>query len=156
MKIKIGESKVLESRETSDGLAIRRRRVSSDGKHRFTTYERIELPQIIVVKKNGEKEIFDNEKLFMAIKKSVGKFFQSEYDLEELVKKVEEKIRNQYDDEVESRQIGEVILEVLGEVNEVAYVRFASVFRKFKTLEEFEEIIRKQKEIKLKSGKEKK
>ena len=145
MNTKIGDSKVLESRETSDGLSIRRRRISSDGKHRFTTYERIEMPQIMVTKRSGNKEIFDRDKLFLAVKRSVGKFFKSDIEVDEVVSQVENNIRKNYDDIVPSEQIGEAILEVLGEVNEVAYVRFASVFRKFKTLDEFEEIIKAQK-----------
>lgn len=149
LKIKIGDSKVLESRETSDGLAIRRRRVSSDGKHRFTTYERIEMPQIMVVKRSGNKEIFDREKLFLAVKRSVGKFFRSDTEVDEVVGRVENIVRENCDEEIKSEEIGEAILEVLGEVNEVAYVRFASVFRKFKSLAEFEEIIKKQKNRKL-------
>lgn len=144
IQIKIGDSKVIESRETPDGLAIRRRRVSSDGKHRFTTYERVEMPQILVRKKSGEKEMFDRDKLFLAVKRSVGKFFESEMEVDEVVGKVEERVRNLGEEEVSSGQIGEAILDVLAEVNEVAYVRFASVFRKFKTLDEFEKIIREQ------------
>lgn len=145
-KFKIGDSKVLESREALDGLAIRRRRVSPDGKYRFTTYERIELPQFLVVKKSGEKENFDRDKLFLAVKRSVGKFFQSELEVDAVVSKVEERLYEAGEEEVSSAQIGETILDVLAEVNEVAYVRFASVFRKFKTLADFERIIREQRE----------
>ena len=76
-KFRIGDSKVLESRETLDGTMIRRRRESTDG-HRFTTYERIELPPLTVLKRSGNKEIYDRDKLLLAVKRSVGKFFNSE------------------------------------------------------------------------------
>lgn len=145
LKFKIGDSKVLESREALDGAAIRRRRISSDGKYRFTTYERIEMPHLTVVKKSGNKETFDRDKLFLAVKRSVGKFFHSDMEVDEVVDKVEERVYALGEEEVSSGQVGEAILDVLAEVNEVAYVRFASVFRKFKTLDEFEQIIREQK-----------
>ena len=83
-KFRIGDSKVLESRETVDGTMIRRRRESTDGR-RFTTYERIEMPQLTVTKRSGNKEIFDRDKLLLAVKRSVGKFFGSELEIEEVV-----------------------------------------------------------------------
>lgn len=147
MKIRIGDSKVLESRELSDGSMIRRRRLSSDG-HRFTTYERIEMPTLTVRKRSGKREAFDRDKLFLAVSRSVGKFFNSDLEIEDVVGRVVEKIYGLELEEVESKLIGEAILEVLVEVNEVAYVRFASVFREFKTLDEFERIIREQREKK--------
>ena len=145
-KFKIGDSKVLESREALDGTMIRRRRITNDGKHRFTTYERIELPQLMVKKRSGEKESFDRDKLMTSIRRSVGKFLNSELEVEEVVERAMD-ILYSYDREVvSSEEIGEAVLEVLSEMNEVAYVRYSSVFRKFKTLDEFEEIIRKQRE----------
>lgn len=145
-QVQIGDSKVLESRETADGTMIRRRRVSSDGKTRFTTYERIEMPEMMVVKRSGRKEVFDRDKLFTAVKRSVGKFFDSEMEVEEVVNRASEKLFALGKEEIQSRQIGEAILDVLVEMNEVAYVRFASVFQEFKTLDDFEKILRKQKE----------
>ena len=82
--IKIGDSRVLESRESSDGLAIRRRRETADGK-RFTTYERIEHPNIAVVKSDGSRELFDRDKLSTAVHRSVGKFFTAEEDVDEII-----------------------------------------------------------------------
>ncbi len=147
-KFKIGDSKVLESREALDGTMIRRRRVTNDGKHRFTTYERIEMPNLMVKKRSGEQEPFDRDKLMTSIRRSVGKFLNSELEVEKVVEKAMD-ILYSYDREiVSSEEIGEAVLEVLSEMNEVAYVRFSSVFRKFKTLDEFEEIIRKQREKK--------
>lgn len=147
-KFKIGDSKVLESRESPDGTMIRRRRVSSDGKHRFTTYERIEMPTLMVRKSSGKIETFDRDKLQTGVRRSVGKFFNSDLEVEEVVGKVERRVHELGEEEVTSKQIGETILDVLADVNEVAYVRFASVFREFKTLDEFEKIIAAQKEKK--------
>ena len=144
LKFKIGDSKVLESREALDGTIIRRRRVSSDGKYRFTTYERIEMPALIVLKTSGNKEPFDRDKLLIAVRRSVGKFFNSEMEVEAVEDKVVERVYDLDKEEVQSKEIGEAILDVLAEVNEVAYVRFASVFLKFKSLDEFEKIIREQ------------
>lgn len=146
-RIRIGDSKVLESRETVDGTMIRRRRESSDG-HRFTTYERIEMPQLTVVKRSGNKEIFDRDKLYLAIKRSVGKFFSSELELEEVITRVIDILYGYNTDQITSKQIGEAVLEVLADMNEVAYVRYASVFLEFKTLDDFENILKKQKQKK--------
>lgn len=142
-KLKIGDSKVLESRETPDGSMIRRRRVTKDG-IRFTTYERIEEPNLIVRKSSGSKEPFDRDKLMISVRRSVGKFLNSEMEVENVVSRVEGKLHELSREEVSSREIGEAILSVLSEMNEVAYVRFASVFLKFKTLDEFERVIRER------------
>jgi transcriptional repressor NrdR len=143
-KYKIGDSRVLESRESADGVTIRRRRVSLDGKHRFTTYERIERPNLAVVKKDGSRELFDRDKLSTAIKRSVGKFFSSELEVEEIINNVEEALYELGENEVTSGQIGDMVLDELAARNEVAYVRFASVYHDFKTLDEFEEILQQR------------
>ncbi len=139
-QINIGDSRVLESREVGDGKTIRRRRETSDGK-RFTTYERIEKPNLAVIKKNGDRELFDRDKLAGAIKQSVGKFFSSELEVETIVDNVEEAVYNRGENEVFSREIGEIVLDELGKNNQVAYVRFASVFHDFKTLDDFVKIL---------------
>lgn len=144
---RIGNSKVLESRETVDGNMIRRRRESADGK-RFTTYERIEMPQLTVLKTSGNKEIFDRDKLHLAVNRSVGKFFNSELEVEDVINHVIDNLYSLNEEQVTSKQIGEAVLDVLADTNEVAYVRFASVFREFKTLEDFENILREQKQKK--------
>lgn len=144
MRYKIGDSRVLESRESVDGVTIRRRRVSLDGKHRFTTYERVERPNLAVVKKDGSRELFDREKLATAIKRSVGKFFSSEVEVEEIINDVEEALYELGESEIASRQIGDKVLDELALRNEVAYVRFASVYHEFKTLDEFEEILKQR------------
>lgn len=139
-QLNIGDSRVLESREVGDGKTIRRRRESPDGT-RFTTYERIEKPNIAVIKKDGSRELFDRDKLTGAIKQSVGKFFSSEVEVEDIVTKVEDSIYNQGGSEVFSKQIGAFVLENLEGKNQVAYVRFASVFHDFKTLDDFVKIL---------------
>lgn len=143
-QFRIGDSKVLESRETVDGTMIRRRRESPDGR-RFTTYERVEMPPLTVIKRSGNKEIFDRDKLLLAVRRSVGKFFNSELEIEDVVNRARDILYAYGTDEITSRQVGEAVLDVLAAVNEVAYVRFASVFREFKTLEDFENILREQK-----------
>lgn len=144
---RIGDSKVLESRETVDGTMIRRRRESADGR-RFTTYERIELPPLTVTKRSGNKEIFDRDKLALAVRRSVGKFFNSELEVEDVVNRATDILYAHGGDQITSKQIGDAVLDVLAEVNEVAYIRFASVFREFKTLEDFENILKEQKKRK--------
>jgi transcriptional repressor NrdR len=143
-KYKIGDSRVIESRESADGVTIRRRRVSLDGKHRFTTYERIERPNLAVVKKDGSRELFDRDKLSIAIKRSVGKFFTSEVEVEEIISNVEDSLYELGESEIASSQIGDNVLDELAHRNEVAYVRFASVYHEFKTLDEFEEILQQR------------
>lgn len=138
--IRIGDSRVLESREVSDGRAIRRRREAPDGT-RFTTYERIEKPHLAVIKSTGDRELFDRDKLAIAISRSVGKFFSSELEEEQVINRVEELVYDIGENEVTSKQIGDIVLDCLADVSEVAYVRFASVYRKFKTLDEFESIL---------------
>ncbi len=144
---RIGDSKVLESRETVDGTMIRRRRESADGR-RFTTYERIEMPPLTVLKRSGNKEIFDRDKLALAVRRSVGKFFNSELEVEDVVNRATDILYAHGKDQITSKQIGDAVLDVLAEVNEVAYIRFASVFREFKTLEDFENILKEQKKRK--------
>lgn len=139
-KINIGDSRVVESREVSDGVTIRRRRETPDGK-RFTTYERIEKPNLAVIKKNGARELFDRDKLATAIKRSVGKFFSSEVEVEEMIDQIEDAIYLIGENEVTSKQIGDIVLDELAKRNEVAYVRFASVYQEFRSLDDFVRIL---------------
>ncbi|MDB5167415.1 MAG: NrdR family transcriptional regulator [Candidatus Saccharibacteria bacterium] len=139
-KYNIGDSRVIESREVSDGVTIRRRRESPDGK-RFTTYERVEKPNLAVIKKDGGRELFDREKLANAIKRSVGKFFASEVEVEEMINEIEDALYAIGENEITSKQIGDKVLDELAERNEVAYVRFASVYHEFKTLDDFVKIL---------------
>lgn len=141
--IKIGDSRVLESRESADGITIRRRREAPDGK-RFTTYERIEYPNLAVIKKDGVRELFDREKLANSTHKSVGKFFKSELEVEDIINSVEASLYELGESEIPSKKIGELVLDELAIKNEVAYVRFASVFYKFETLDDFVKILEKR------------
>ena len=140
---RIGDSKVLESRESEDGTTIRRRRVSPDG-YRFTTYERIEIPPLTVVKRSGNREIFDRDKLIASVQRSVGKFMKSDVEIEDVADQVLDLLRAENDTEVTAQQIGEAVLDVLAGRNEVAYVRYASVFMKFKTLDDFKAILQRK------------
>lgn len=142
--INIGDSRVIESREVGDGLTIRRRRESPDGT-RFTTYERIEKPNLAVIKKDGTRELFDREKLAIAVKRSVGKFFESELEVEQIISNVEDAVYALGDSEIVSTQIGDKVLDELATKNEVAYVRFASVYHEFKTLDDFVKILEQRK-----------
>ncbi len=139
-KYNIGDSRVIESREVSDGITIRRRRESPDGK-RFTTYERVEKPNLAVIKKSGDRELFDRDKLSIAIKHSVGKFFTSEVEVEEMISLIEDGLYAIGENEITSKQIGDKVLDELAKRNEVAYVRFASVYHEFKTLDDFVKIL---------------
>ena len=139
-QLNIGDSRVIESREVSDGVTIRRRRESPDGK-RFTTYERIEKPNLAVIKKNGTRTLFDREKLSIAVKRSVGKFFDSEVEVEEMIDAIEDGLYALGENEITSKQIGDKVLDELAVRNEVAYVRFASVYQDFKTLDDFVKIL---------------
>lgn len=143
-QLNIGNSRVIESREVSDGVTIRRRRESPDGK-RFTTYERIEKPNLAVVKKNGTRTLFDREKLSTAVKRSVGKFFDSEVAVEEMIDAIEDGLYALGENEITSKQIGDKVLDELALRNEVAYVRFASVYQDFKTLDDFVKILEQRK-----------
>lgn len=140
----IGDSRVLESRESTDGKAIRRRRETPDG-HRFTTYERIERRNIAVVKKDGSRELFDRDKLGNSIHRSVGKFFESEMEVEAMINDIEDAVYDLGENEVASGDIGQIVLDTLARVNEVAYVRFASVFHEFRTLDDFVKILEQRK-----------
>lgn len=145
--LNIGDSRVIESREVGDGMTIRRRREAPDGR-RFTTYERIEKPNLIVIKKDGNRELYDRDKLKAATSKSVGKFFESEVEIEEIVNVVDENLYALGESEIQSKTIGEFVLDELAKRNEVAYVRFASVYYEFKTLDEFEAILAKRRKEK--------
>jgi transcriptional repressor NrdR len=147
-KVVIGDSRVIESREVSDGVTIRRRREAPDGT-RFTTYERIEKPNLAVVKKNGARELYDRDKLATAIKRSVGKFFTSEVEVEEMIDVVENGLYDLGESEITSQQIGDKVLDELAARHEVAYVRFASVYQEFKTLDDFVKILEERRQQKL-------
>lgn len=140
MEYMLDDTKVLESRASADGQSIRRRRVAPDGT-RFTTYERIEKPHLVVMKSHGGRENFDREKLKNSIVRSIGKFI-SDLQVEEIINRVENNLLKK-SHKVSSHQIGEEVLNALFDLSKVAYIRFASVFNGFETIDDFEEILAK-------------
>lgn len=133
------ESRVIDSRPTDEGLAIRRRRECVSCGRRFTTYEKIETVQIVVVKKDGSREAFDADKIRRGLIKACEKRPVAIYDVDELVRDVEQQIMNSLELEVTSTKIGEMVMERLRKLDEVAYVRFASVYRSFCDINTFME-----------------
>ncbi len=131
------ESKVVDSRPTDEGQAIRRRRECISCAKRFTTYEKIEEIPIIVVKKDGNRQVYDRNKLLNGIIKSCEKRPVSMNTIESIVDDIEKTLSNSLEKEVTSVEIGELIMNKLKDVDEVAYVRFASVYRQFKDVNSF-------------------
>lgn len=132
------DTKVIESREVNEGESIRRRRACPDCSFRFTTYERLERPQIIVIKNDGVRELFSRDKLLAGLYRACEKTPVTSLQLERLVSDIEQSIYACGDQEVHSQKIGELVMSGLAELNEVAYVRFASVYRRFKDIAGFE------------------
>ncbi|HFE53266.1 MAG TPA: transcriptional repressor NrdR [Bacteroidetes bacterium] len=131
------DTKVLDSRPREDGVVIRRRRVCPSCGKRFTTLETMEVLRIYVVKSDGRREMFNRDKLIRGIQLACTKRPVSVDDVESIASRVETDLRLRGDREVSSREIGELVMRYLRELDEVAYVRFASVYRKFQTKEEF-------------------
>jgi transcriptional repressor NrdR len=143
------DTKVIESRDVADGEAIRRRRACTNCKYRFTTYERLEKPQLIVIKNNGTRELFSREKLLMGLQRSCEKTPVSSLQLERLVAEVEQQLYACGDNEVPTSSIGTLVMDQLSLLNEVAYVRFASVYRRFKDIAGFEKELSQIRERKI-------
>ncbi|MFH1873994.1 MAG: transcriptional regulator NrdR [Pseudomonadota bacterium] len=131
------ESKVIDSRVSQTGSLIRRRRECEKCGKRFTTYERIEEPLVVVVKKDGRRENFDPQKLANGIRKACEKRPIAADTIDEVVEKIEQWVMAQGEREMPSTGIGEKVMEALHRLDEVAYVRFASVYRSFKDINEF-------------------
>jgi transcriptional repressor NrdR len=131
------ENRVIDSRLSKDGHAIRRRRECIECNRRFTTYERVEISIPLVVKKDGRREHFDRDKLKSGIMKACEKRQVSVDEIERFVDELERGIQEQGDREIPSETIGRRVMEYLRELDDVAYVRFASVYRSFKDLKEF-------------------
>ena len=130
------ECKVIDSRHT-DSKSIRRRRECEACKKRFTTYEKIETTPIMVIKKDNTREYFDGDKIKYGILKSCEKRPVSVEQIEEIVAFIENEINKHYISEIETEKIGEMVMDKLKDVDEVAYVRFASVYRQFKDINTF-------------------
>lgn len=131
------ETKVIDSRESSDGKVIRRRRECLKCRKRFSTYEQLELLNFVVVKKNGNKEEYKREKLEAGLKKALEKRPVDDKKIEELVDEIEYKLHQKGNCEVSSKEIGGLVLEKLKAVDDVAYLRFASVYKSFGSAESF-------------------
>ena len=131
------ESKVLDSRPTDEGEAIRRRRECLSCSKRFTTYERLEVMPIIVVKKDKSREAFDRTKILNGMIRACEKRPVSMAVIERAISDIESTLNNSLQTEVSSTKIGELVMEALKEIDEVAYVRFASVYRQFKDIYTF-------------------
>lgn len=133
------ESKVVDSRPTDEGEAIRRRRECLQCGKRFTTYEKIENIPLMVVKKDGSRQMFDSQKLLNGIVRACEKRPVSIKEMERITMDIEASMQNQMQREVSTGEIGEMVMERLKELDEVAYVRFASVYRQFKDINTFVE-----------------
>jgi transcriptional repressor NrdR len=131
------ETKVVDSRSTDDNMAIRRRRECLKCNKRYTTYEKIENVPILVVKKNMNREYFDRTKILNGLIKACEKRPVSRKQIEDITDEVEKKINNDMITEISSSEIGEIIMENLKKVDDVSYVRFASVYRQFKDINTF-------------------
>ena len=131
------ESKVIDSRPADEGGCIRRRRECLNCQHRFTTYERVEEIPIMVIKKDGSRQAFDRTKLLNGIMRACEKRPVPFFEMERLAGEIEAGLSNAMQNEVPSNQIGEMVMEGLKKIDEVAYVRFASVYREFKDINTF-------------------
>lgn len=131
------DSKVLDTRPTDEGYTIRRRRECLKCQKRFTTYEKIEKSPVMVIKKDGNRQAFDREKIIRGMIKSCEKRPVSADEIEEAVNNIEKKIENSMRREITSLEVGEMVMDELKDLDEVSYVRFASVYREFKDLQSF-------------------
>ncbi len=131
------ESKVIDSRSVEEGKAIRRRRECIGCGRRFTTYETVEVNPVLVVKNNGIRESFNPEKIRNGIIKSCEKRPVSMTDIDKVVEEISKQVYNRMESEISTKEIGEMVMEALKELDEVAYVRYASVYRSFKDLSSF-------------------
>ena len=131
------DTKVIDSRPTEEGHAIRRRRGCDRCSKRFTTYEKVEETILMVVKKDGKREAFDRNKLLRGITRACEKRPVSLASMEAMVDEIERKLNNMMEKEVASDYIGELVMDELKKVDEVSYVRFASVYRQFKDINTF-------------------
>lgn len=136
------KSSVVDSRQAEDGHTIRRRRECEQCDNRFTTYERVEEKTLVVVKKDGTREQFSREKIFNGIIRSAQKRPVSSGDIEAVVNRIEQQVRALHEGEVETDVIGNLVMEELADLDEITYVRFASVYRSFKDVGELENLLK--------------
>ena len=140
------DTQVIDSRETEDQAAVRRRRECSKCEKRFTTYERIELQDLMVIKKDGSRQAFDRNKLIAGIRRACEKRPIPTEKIERAVDEIERDLRGMASTEVQSKLVGDMVMKKLREIDPVAYIRFASVYKSFKNLGAFEREMDKLKE----------
>jgi transcriptional repressor NrdR len=133
--------RVVDSRASEDGVVIRRRRQCQNCSRRFTTYERVEHSPLRVIKKDGRREPFDRQKIRGGIERACWNLAVGPAEIESAVARVERTIYDHYEQEVNSHEIGELVMNELKNLSQVAYVRFASVYREFKEVEEFVQVL---------------
>ena len=138
-KCKCRETQVVDSREAHDG--VRRRRECLECKERFTTYERIESPQVVVIKKSGSRERFNPEKIRQGVQISCKNRPVSALQIDEIVNEVEQRVYQTGIDEIQSSTIGDFVRDALRQIDEIAYVRFVSVYQAFTNIEQFSQTI---------------
>lgn len=131
------ETKVLDTRDTDENTTVRRRRVCLSCDRRFTTYEKVEHVPGMVVKNGGKRELFSREKILAGVLRACDKTDVSVKEAERIAEEVEADIYNSMTKEITSRQIGEMVMEKLKKINDIAYVRFASVYRRFQDVSSF-------------------
>ncbi|MDO8529089.1 MAG: transcriptional regulator NrdR [bacterium] len=137
------ETKVIDSRDTNDGKAIRRRRECEKCRARFSTYEEVEIMRLAVAKKDGRKEEYDKKKIEAGIRRALEKRPINEEKIEKIVGDIEYEIKAKESDEITSKEIGRIVLEKLKEIDDVAYLRFASVYKSFGSAESFKKEVDK-------------
>ncbi|MBR2674813.1 MAG: transcriptional repressor NrdR [Mogibacterium sp.] len=137
------DTKVVDSRPVEDGLATRRRRECTKCKKRFTTFEKIENSLLVVVKKGGARESFDKNKIISGVLKACQKTKVTYEDVQRIADNIERILSNTMEKEIQAADIGGLIMDELKEIDQVAYVRFASVYREFKTIDTFIDEINK-------------
>jgi transcriptional repressor NrdR len=137
----VEDTQVKDSRQAEEGSAIRRRRSCSSCGGRFTTFERIQLRELIVVKNNGSKEVFDREKLFQSMKTPLRKRPVDSAKLEQMVSGIVRQLESSGDTEIPSKTIGELVMQAFAETDQVAYIRYASVYKDFREVEDFNEFV---------------
>jgi transcriptional repressor NrdR len=135
------DSQVKDSRPTEDGASIRRRRSCQECGARWTTFERVQLRELTVTKKDGKKEPFDREKLLRSLKIALQKRPVEEEQIERIVNSIQRRLESLGESELPSKVIGEIVMDVLADLDQVAYVRFASVYRNFREAKDFEKFI---------------
>ena len=140
-KCNYNKSSVIDSRQAEDGNTIRRRRECENCHARFTTFERVEELPLLVIKKDGMREQFSREKILNGIFQSAQKRPVSSDDIEQVVSRIEQKVRSDFEGEVPSTAIGNLVMDELAELDEITYVRFASVYKSFKDVDEIEELL---------------